>query len=396
MASLLVRLHDSQTLTGVVGSDDMEKAQVQLMSAITDLFSEDLSSEEENMVTDVLSDLLKQVETELRHMVATKLSKMENIPLNLILHMANSELDLAEPVLKFSKDLSDMDLVYIIKSQGPEYWQCIAARETLEDDVMNLLADTKHVGTAIALSDNDRVTLTSYALSSLANMAKTEDELAVSFIKRTDVPDIIISDLYSFVSKHVKQQIVETHRHALGEDMLKEIEDSIDEVSLNPEQSMSEASAEENQSDAELQIDFASTAVDQSSYNYDSVKPSYYLERASKHISDQGRNTVDLMVDVLKRGELGFFVSLFSEYTNLSYDRIVRFIQSDGMKRLAIASRAFDVTREQYSEIYAGICMVRDKKPVSTEALDEALIYFDKVNRTVARSVVLKSEFQKK
>src|SRR6056297_122186 len=126
-------------------------------------------------MADVMISLMRQAEIDLREALAERLAVLDNVPLRLVLQLSNDEIDVARPVLKQSPVLSDMDLIYIMKSKGPEYWQAIAQREHMSNQIMNLLSDTRDVETGIALVENEKITLTEHTLNVLSEVAQNSD-----------------------------------------------------------------------------------------------------------------------------------------------------------------------------------------------------------------------------
>lgn len=119
IASLLVNLYDSNRLVNV-GRDDRPEARAELSGVMADLLSKPLPGHEQEVIADVLIALMRQAENDVRALLAERLARLGNAPLRLILHMVNDDIRIAAPILSQSPVLSDLDLVYIIKSQGPD------------------------------------------------------------------------------------------------------------------------------------------------------------------------------------------------------------------------------------------------------------------------------------
>jgi uncharacterized protein (DUF2336 family) len=203
---LLVRLYDSQRLDGLASEKGVDP-KGELISAISELLKMELSPRESELVADVMIGLLAQAELDMRQALADKLAALDNVPLRLILQMASDEITVADSILRKSKILSDLDLVYIIKSQGSEYWQSIAQRDEMNAPVMNLLVDTADIDTAIRLAENNKITLNEYAISALSDMAQNSDKLAQPLLRREEVPDTVAQKLYQFVGEELKAYI---------------------------------------------------------------------------------------------------------------------------------------------------------------------------------------------
>ncbi len=153
---LLVELYDINQ-SYKFAEDQKKEAQAELVSVVSDLFKVGLSFSEKEVISDILIELISHAEKDLRQELARSLLDIEDVPLRLILKIANDEIDIAKIVLKNSPALSDLDLIYIIKSMGSEYWRAIAARKIMGTQVVKFLIQTRDIGTVFALAQNKYV-----------------------------------------------------------------------------------------------------------------------------------------------------------------------------------------------------------------------------------------------
>jgi len=153
MAPVLARLNAAYALYRD-SRDRRPMARVQLTGVVSDLMALNLSEHEVEMVADVLIALARQAEVDLRKAMAERLSALDNVPVRLVMQMANDEIAVARPVLKSSPVLGEAELTEIIAAKGPAHWQVIAQRAHLPEAVIDRLADTHDHGTAQALAEN--------------------------------------------------------------------------------------------------------------------------------------------------------------------------------------------------------------------------------------------------
>ena len=206
VGKLLVDLYDAHRQYGLI-EEDKPEVRDELTRATANLLSHNLTTGESDILAEVVIALMRQAEKDLRRALSEKLSTMPNVPLRLVLHLANDEITIASPILKKSPVLNDQDLLYIIKSQGADYWQAIATREILRDEVINALAATQDVGTAVVLSSNERIVLTSYAMDLLSELGKKHDAVARPLIMREEVPETLVRSMYDYVGHELKDYI---------------------------------------------------------------------------------------------------------------------------------------------------------------------------------------------
>ena len=207
---ILVRLYDSHKLYGLA-KDKNPHARVELTSAVTELLEMKLSPRESELVADVLIGLIRQAEQDLKEAIAERLSIVDTVPLRLALQLANDKIDVARPMLKNSAVLGDLDLIYIIKSKSTGYWQAIAERKQMNEQVMNVLVDTGDIDTGIKLAQNKNITLSDYALGVLCDMARGSDALAQPLLRREEVDATLAAALYDYVGEELKTYITQTY-----------------------------------------------------------------------------------------------------------------------------------------------------------------------------------------
>ena len=136
-AQIMAQFGDLDQLYDLARETSSESREA-LACAVSSVLDKELTARESELVADVLIALLKQAAKDVRHAMAERLAIMDDVPLRLVLHLANDEIDIAKPILNKSSVLGDFDLLYIIKSKPAEYWREIAMREYLSGQVMSV------------------------------------------------------------------------------------------------------------------------------------------------------------------------------------------------------------------------------------------------------------------
>lgn len=361
VATLLVNLYDNHKLYGMVDNADKEEVKKEVSQAVTELFTADLPASDQEVISDVLIGLMRQVEMDMRMDIAEKLSGFEHVPLRLILHLANDQIEIASPILKNSPILSDLDLIYIIKSQGNDYWQAIAERETLSSQIIDTLADTRDVSTAIVLSKNERVTLTRHAMEILSEVAADNRSVSEPLLKRAELP----ADLAEFVHKHVAEQVSSYVDIAFDDETTPELDLVMEDVVHKhaPRRPDSE------------------------------FMPRVNLIDDAKIDRRRGLLNMDKMIMSLQNGHIDRFVAEFSVFSGLSVRRIHDFILQACPKGLAIACKAYGMSHDEFSRVYLLTHKARSEYGVVNPAeIVFILEYFDGVNRKLARRIADRSK----
>jgi uncharacterized protein (DUF2336 family) len=359
IAPLLVRLHESQKLYSLAG-DKSPLAQAEMTSAVSDLLDIELTPRERELLTDVLIALTRQAERDLRAALAERLSVVEETPLRLALHLANDEIAVAAPVLRNSKVLNDLDLIYIIKAKGPGYWQAIADRSKLSPQLIDILAGTKDAGTAVVLSENDRVCLTEYAIGILGEMAKSDENIARPLLSRPEIPESLARSLYAHVGAELKAY-------------------------LRTYYDVSEPAAVKAAAD-DIFVEFSDAPSSQ-------FMPSSNMVNAAEKFSLLGMLNMQIMLETLQRGQIATFIAFFARYTGLPVRQIHDSLRETCPKGLAIACRALGVQKADFSRIYLMTNRMRSRdRIINQQDMMEILAYFDKIRPEVAQRIMKREQ----
>ena len=317
-APILTQLGDVGKLYDLA-KDKNPDARAELSRVIGSILEEDLSPRQSELVADVLIKLMRQAEKDLRKVISKQVSIIDDAPLRLVLQLANDDIEIAKPVLSKSNVLGDLDLMYIIKSKTTEYWQVIAAREVLNDQVIDILADTKDFDTALTLAKNDNITLTDHALNALSDLAQESEVMAVPLLRRDEVSSEIAARLYEYVGAEVKRFISDNYEIDAKE-VCTAIDRAVDEF-IAPK----------------------------------SVKgftPDDYMIRAAQKFKEKKMLNISLMLSTLRVGHIRSFIAQFSVYTEISVDTVCNILSQTDGKGLAIACKACDIKKQDFISIF--------------------------------------------
>jgi hypothetical protein len=278
------------------------------------------------MASDILIALLRHAEKNLKEALAERFSVMENVPLRLILQFVNDDIDVAEPILKYSQALNDLDLLYIIQSRDAPFWQAIATREGLGENVIEALIDTKDAMTAEALIDNSSIAL----------------------------GEGVIRTIYSYVSEGIRKRI-EQNFGVLAVELEEQTDSVIGEFAAVP------------------QFDFMPTAA---------------MTKAADLFLAQGRLSKTLLMNTLKRGQISSFIAQFSRYVGLPVAVIVPMLQQSNGQGLAIACRAAGIERNDFLLMFTFTRKIKGQGYTTAGEVSSALAYYDRVTPDIAKRLM--------
>lgn len=356
VAPLLVRLYDTHNLYSLAGDKDSGDARLELATIMVDLLKIKLSDTESELITDVLLALMKQAESDLKQALSENLAAQDGVPLRMVLALANDEIQIAEPILRKSPVLDDMDLIYILQAKGIAHGRAIARREGMSATLINMLVDTKDFDVAVNLSGNNGITLTNHAYDILSAMAKQNEDIAVPLLHRSDLPQDIATKIYSFVSAELKKEI----NQRFGD----------------------QANA------AGIVLDqIASEICDTPDRLYEGFET--ILARAHL-LQRRGDLNIAGMISALRRGQHATFIAQFATYCSLPAETVRNILRQESGKGLAIACRAFDFSKADYVSIYLLTERQRGhiKRVVTHAELSRLMTLFDSIHPDEARRAI--------
>lgn len=100
-----------------------------------------LAPQERHMAGDVLVELLREADIELREKVAKRLVMLNEAPRTILVILAKDELSVARHVLEKSRSLTDSDLIQIARKVPLSHRKVIAQRRKITDSVVDVLVE---------------------------------------------------------------------------------------------------------------------------------------------------------------------------------------------------------------------------------------------------------------
>lgn len=341
-----VNILDQQQLLECA-QDKSPEGRRQLAQAVSSFFGDSiLTDHEKELASEILMNLIRQAERDLREALSERLSVQDNVPAELIVFLANDEISVARPVLLHSPVLNDVDLLYIITSRGEEHWQAIARRESLSATVTDRLIDTGDTLTMMNLLENDKLTLQKNSMRRLVKSSMKSEALQVPLLARPEVDPEIAIDLYMVVSEHLRKEI--SQKFQINAQLVDEAMESL----------VHELSSE-------------AKGVRQTTQE---------MVALAARFGARGEITPDLLIKTLRRGQIGFFVALFSQGVKLSPESIVKVAQKEGGKSFVVICRAVGMIKSEFASVFLLSRGLRtEDRIVDQRELAQALKNFDQI-----------------
>jgi uncharacterized protein (DUF2336 family) len=329
-----------------------------LVDAVGDLFrnkGDVLSDLERALMSEILRQIIHEVEMSVRRRLSDRLAQMKDAPHDLILRLANDSIEVAHPILIDSDLLHDIDLVEIIQHRTLQHQLAIAMRRNLSESVTEALVETGNSDVIKTMLGNPEARLSKATMEYLVEEAKRMDGYQNPLLHRPDLEPELAKRMYWWVSAALRQHIIEHF--------------DIDPFDL----------------DATLETTVRDIMSDDASAALARPKP---IELADQ-LGRDGSITAELLVKVLRQGEVSLFEALFAKLSGLAPKALRRIIFDSGGEALAVACKGIAIPKAEFASIFMLTRKARPgKETTDPHEMTRVLAIFDRVHPESARAMV--------
>ncbi len=348
--------------------DKSVEGRTRLVQIVGDLFFDTdtvLRDAERNIMSDILRQLIHDVEMKVRQQLAERMASEINAPRDLISALANDQIEVAHPILTQSTILQDIELIEIVEHRTFGHQLAIAMRESVSEAVSEALIGTGNVDVIKTLLENENADISGKAMEYLVEQSEKIDDIQVPLINRGDLGPDLAKRMYWWVSAALRKHIVEHYRIDEAE-LDDKIQDTIHDI---------------------LGGDGSGPGIIDSTPLRKSQELAEKLQKAQAI-------TPQLLIQTLRQGEVILFEDLLSQRTGLRTNLIRRFVFEPGGEGLAIACRAVDISKADFASIFL---LSRSARPgdkvVDPNEVSRVLNFFDRIKTDTALKVVKRWQF---
>jgi uncharacterized protein (DUF2336 family) len=154
--------------------------------------------------------LMKDVALRVREALSEGIKSNLQVPRDIVLHLAQDVTSVATPVLRYSKVLSDADLVSIVehsRSEDIEKLIAITQRELVSTRVSDALVDTRYAPVMSSLLANEGASVGERALEKIAEDFRGDETVLQALMKKPSLPITVVERLISQVSHAVASEL---------------------------------------------------------------------------------------------------------------------------------------------------------------------------------------------
>jgi uncharacterized protein (DUF2336 family) len=253
-----------------------------------------------------------------------------------------------------SQVLRDRELIQVVRNRSRQHQLAVAVRRDVSPPVADALVESGDENVISALLNNTNARIAEATLTYLVDQARSVDTFQEPLIARTDLAPDMARKLYWFVSAALRTRILQR-------------------FDIHPSQldDALEAAARE--------LGGAAPPAE---------RRSPAADLAARIAEERGIDAA-LLLKVLRHGEVPLFEALFGELSGIRPPRLQHVLYETGGKGLAVACRALDIARADFSPLYLLSRKGRDGGTVvDPRELAAVMTFFGKVKPTAAREVL--------
>ena len=168
-------------------ASDIRRALAKRLSDVICIPSSQLAPQERHMAGDVLVELLREADIDLRESVAKRLVMLNEAPRTILVILAKDDIRVARHILEKSKSLTDSDLIQIIKKVSTEHRQMIAQRREITDAVSDALVQYLEEDVVITSLKNKGASFSETALQRILTVSRQNKDYIKWLIKREEL-----------------------------------------------------------------------------------------------------------------------------------------------------------------------------------------------------------------
>ncbi len=336
-------------------SADGRKALVEAIGALSDDEGSPLTDRERGLMFDILGHLVHETEMSVRRTISACLAELPDAPRDLVRLLANDDIEIAYPVLTNSGVLQDDDLIEVIHHRTQEHQLAITIRSNINETVSDALVETGNENVIRSLLKNTDAKISRITMEYLVEQSKRVDSFQEPILHRRDLDPELVTNMFAWVSSALRQYIVDDWDLDAG---------TIDSL-------LERATAREVQAAA-----------------YDARELSK-SQQLAEDLEATDKMTPEIMLNVLREGEVALFISMFTKFTALDEIFVRRMLFEHGGNALAISCKAAGIGKAIFASIFA---LTRNKQNTDEDALRketrQCLAVYNKTSRDKAMETV--------
>jgi uncharacterized protein (DUF2336 family) len=316
------------------------------------------SDVEKKLMVEIICQITGDVEKSIRSHFAKQLATRNDVPSDLMVFLANDEIEVALPILRDSGLLAEPDLLKIIQYRSTQHQLAVAARDNISPKVCQAIYDIGRTDVTVRMIENPTAQITPDLLVQLGDQSEFLPEYQAPLLKRPFLPQPVAEKMYRWVSMALREYISEKF--------------DVDAKSL--------------------QIDVEDRRQTISAISTESDPSANLVNK----LFDAGELSTGFMIKSLRQGEIDLFELAFAKLLNCKIEEFREILYADNAEILAAACRALNLDRVIFKTIFELTLSARREKDsiLTPVALHAPMDFYDLLTEEAARKALLNEEFK--
>ena len=278
-----------------------------------------LNDREHALVFDILRKVVQEAERAVRQRLSERLADRDDVPPDLVRVLANDAIEVAYPILRRSRALSDTDLIEVIRHRSREHQLTITLRDQVSADVSAELVGTGEPSVIASLLNNPNARVSAETLAFLVEESRRVDRYQEPLLRRPELTEPLARRMYLWVAAALRRFLVERFE-------------------IDP---------------ASIDADLEGVAKEEATRETRTRQPSA-SERLADTLAEAGMITSAALIQALAQGQVALFLAMLARKTGLKQEKARELVFGD-RRGLAVACRAIGMESASFARL-AALC----------------------------------------
>lgn len=201
-------------------TSSVRRALVKRLADVICIPASQLTPQERHMAGDVLVEMLREADVEMREAVARRLVMLNEAPRTILLILAKDVFKVARHVLEQSKSLTDSDLIHVANTVSEKHRKVMAMRRNVSDALVDVLVSFLEKDVVITLLKNKGANFSEKALQRILTISRNEPDYVELLAKRDETRPSHGLTMFWWADRAARRTIL--HRFAVTRNILQE------------------------------------------------------------------------------------------------------------------------------------------------------------------------------
>ncbi|MDB2438422.1 DUF2336 domain-containing protein [Hellea sp.] len=219
-AQQALELSTAAVLPDTAKTEEIRRQLAKRLADVICIPSSQLTPQERHMAGDILVELMRDADINLRESVAKRLVMLNEAPRTILVILAKDDIQVARHVLEESKSLSDSDLIQIARKVSGAHRKVIARRRKVTDSVVDVMVEFLEEDVVETLLKNKGTSFSETALQRILTISRSHQPYVSLLIKRDELRPSHGLTMFWWADESNRRKIL--HRFAVTRSVLQE------------------------------------------------------------------------------------------------------------------------------------------------------------------------------